>query len=734
MELLNTSEQNSWLLVGFFFHDRGSLAQKSLAAMLKEILRQILHQFRRLWHVVRPLYVQLTESQHTNSPSWDTEMLQKALHDVTQQRLTDAHVCVFLDALDEHSGDNEQLASLLFKLTKNTRESKMKLKICVASRSWTIFANHFGTCPGFAIHEYTRDDIRLYTTDRLRQASTGPARENDERRPSGKAEILAEQVTDRARGVFIWVGLVVGELAKGIRDGTPLVELEDQLSKMPQELKDLYTNTLKRIEPEYRDETHIMLQIALCSFRPLSLGLFLKCTFYSRQNKELRDCSTEHEILRYLTSRSRGLLEAVTGDSFLDEDESTEDHSSGKLRNVDSTPPSISDINATSTSSASSVMSRDSGLIEKVYLVQFIHQTVKEFVRDYGHDLQLQSLTLTKASGHLQLLRYHTRPHRGWSSAERHVFAHAKVIEDELPQETEMMISALNGFDACKYIRLTPGLPNSWEPSVPDRIPEVRTLPLLRLAVAANLVTFVRQAIEFYPNTSPHRSALNNSAPLHIAACGPKIVEGRDERLPMIKLLLDLGLSVDSTIRDSGLLSPRPTHFRNTMLNLTPLALILSSQHTIGNELRFLIAEELLKHGANPDHMFFSYDHDLTKTSCLLKGILCESPDMIKLLLQYGGNLFTSKYIFSPALDVFYTTEVPACLPPAAVALFRRDLEVRKVVRNHLESLDRTGYAELREETPEDPPFLARKWTVDPIKMCVVGGLLGVICTGFGGV
>jgi len=639
MELLNTSEQNSWLLVGFFFHDRGSLAQKSLAAMLKEILRQILHQFRRLWHVVRPLYVQLTESQHTKSSSWDTEMLQKALHDVTQQRLTDAHVCVFLDALDEHSGDNEQLTSLLFKLTKNTRESKMKLKICVASRSWTIFANHFGTCPGFAIHEYTRDYIRLYTTDRLRQASTGPARENDERRPSGKAEILAEQVTDRARGVFIWVRLVVGDLAKGIRDGTPLVELEDQLSKMPQELKDLYTNTLKRIEPEYRDETHIMLQIALCSFRPLSLGLFLKCTFYSRQNKELRDCGTEHEMLRYLTSRSGGLLEAVTGDSFLDEDESTEDHSSGKLRNVDSTPPSISDINATSTSSASSVMSRDSGLIEKVYLVQFIHQTVKEFVRDYGHDLQLQSLALTKASGHLQLLRYHTRPHRGWSSAERHVFAHAKVIEDELPQETEMMISALNGFDACKYLRLTLGLPNSWEPSVPDRIPEVRTLPLLRLAVAANLVTFVRQAIEFYPDTSQYLSALKHySGLLHIAACGPKIVEGRDERLPMIKLLLDLGCPVDSTIGGLFFLTPGPDDLRDSMLNLTPLALILARQHIIGKELRFLIAEELLKHGADPNYPYSLNDYDRTEISCLPACIRFESPEMIKLFLQYGGN------------------------------------------------------------------------------------------------
>lgn len=76
MELLDASDPPSWLLVGFFFHDRGSLAQKSFTAMLKEILRQILHHFIQIWPVVKPIYGQASVDQRSKIPVWDAEMLQ----------------------------------------------------------------------------------------------------------------------------------------------------------------------------------------------------------------------------------------------------------------------------------------------------------------------------------------------------------------------------------------------------------------------------------------------------------------------------------------------------------------------------------------------------------------------------------------------------------------------------------------------------------------------------------
>ena len=57
-------------------------------------------------------------------------------------------------------------------------------------------------------------------------------------------------IAERALGVFIWVRLVVDIVAKGVRDGTPYDVLEERVNLMPQELKDLYADTLRRIEAD----------------------------------------------------------------------------------------------------------------------------------------------------------------------------------------------------------------------------------------------------------------------------------------------------------------------------------------------------------------------------------------------------------------------------------------------------------------------------------------------------
>lgn len=616
----------------------------------------------------------------------------------------ETRVCIFLDALDEHAGDNEKLATLLFRLSTRTQGSQTKLKICVASRSWTVFENHFGSCPGFAIHDHTRDNIRLYTTDKLSQASRGPTEGTDQGRNSAKAEKLAEQVTDRARGVFIWVRLVVKELAKGIRDGTPLVELEDQLSKMPQELKELYINTLRRIEPEYQDEMHIMLQIALCSFSPLPLKAFLQCTFYSKRNEELEDCGTKEEMLRRLTSRSGGLLEAVV---VYDRYE----------------PRGNSIFTAASERSDNSSLS---GTAEFIMIVQFIHQTVKEFVRDYGDDLQLQSKASSKGSGHLQLLRYGARPNHNWENGiwdkiQDDIFEHAKYIEDELPQEASMMVLTLDRFDVSYHISYTerdPELRRRKTTLDPDDLPGMLggKLALVRLAIAANLATYVRQTIGSYSGIPKDWAAIKLSGLLHIAVCGPKTVTGKKDRLAMIRLLLELGIPADSTITDRTILL-RPQSSRrpaSSDLAWTPLALILSREFILEPDMRIPMAEELLKHGADPDPFIWGSDGTTPITYGLQACIRFDSAEMTRLLLRYGAMRFGS-------------TKLPA----AAIALFRRYPGLRTAVQERLELSEATDYVDVH-ETGSDPS-LERKWRVSCTELCVTSGMLGVISTGFGG-
>ena len=113
MNRLKASDDHQWVLIGFFFHDRGSTEQKSLSAMLQEMLYQIVYKLRDLAPIVQPFYETLALSQRTVSPVWDVEALQSALSAIMEQRNVAARLCFFLDALDEHAGDNSQLASFL---------------------------------------------------------------------------------------------------------------------------------------------------------------------------------------------------------------------------------------------------------------------------------------------------------------------------------------------------------------------------------------------------------------------------------------------------------------------------------------------------------------------------------------------------------------------------------------------------------------------------------------------
>ena len=350
----------TWTVAAYFFHDRGSEMQKTLNGMLQEILGSILRQTPALLTFVMPFFLNLGQAQRNRKPKWDFESLQSALISIIVQRKVPVRILFLLDALDEHSGDNEQLASLLEKLVKEADNDYVGLKMCLASRSWTIFEEHFGNCPGFAIHEHTKSDILTYVISRLRPGSSILKSTAEE----GSLNTVIELVTDKALGVFIWVRLVVDLLVKGVRDGTPIAELEIQARAMPQELRDLYAHTLRRIEPEYTTEAYIMLQIALCSLAPLPLKSFMGCLGYNyyfllhgfpNQNQERNVEESLSSQVRRLASRSGGLLEAV------------------------SIPiPSGAEGN------------------EPDRIVQFIHQTVKEYVQLLQHDLGL-SKVLPKA-------------------------------------------------------------------------------------------------------------------------------------------------------------------------------------------------------------------------------------------------------------------------------------------------------------------------------------------------
>ncbi|KAI9692088.1 MAG: hypothetical protein M1820_009523 [Bogoriella megaspora] len=361
--------QNDWIVAGFFFHDRGSIAQKSLSSMLREVLFEIL---RRRCHLIRPLLklhpsvVRISGSGDEKSIiiNWTQQVIERALSSLTS--LKQLNLCLFVDALDEHEGNHRTLLAAVNKLQELCDHRQFCLRLCLSSRPEDVFQQVFQTCPGFVIHEWTKQDILKYTLKRLADIEMDAAiRFHD----------LVEEISQKACGVFLWVKLVVDELLEGWENGDNIGELISTLSFMPPELEGLYERTLRRsvrsgieVGRKYKRDAFIMFQIALCTETPLGLDVFLSITNHCSSGASQDDNSTFNQKRRRLHSRCFGLLEVVPAIG----------HDIGR-----------SDI-------------------EDVNEVQFIHQTAKSFfITKKGFDILLADLDdIPDGNGHTYILQH----------------------------------------------------------------------------------------------------------------------------------------------------------------------------------------------------------------------------------------------------------------------------------------------------------------------------------------
>ena len=636
-KLLASDDTERWSLAAFFFHDRGSEKQKTLNGMLQELLRSILQQTPTLSLYVQTSYLELVRSQRTRCPRWDFSTLQSTLVSLIEQRHVKIRILLLLDALDEHQGDNDDLASLLKLLVDKSDNERVKLKMCLASRSWTVFEKHFGNCPGFSIHDHTREDIMTYIRARLDPCG------RHEMHQSNHEDItpLANLVARRASGVFIWVRLVVDMLAKGIQDGTPHRTLEEKVNKIPQELRDLYADTLRRIEPEYSSEAFIMLQTTLCSFEPLPLKVLM---FISDMNTHLcgsdkndmfpnhypgdpAQRSTSSQKSR-LASRSGGLLEVVQRDQSESESESD-------------------------------------GLV-----VQFIHQTVKEYVQSASKNLGLAQISsnIHQDNGYNFLLRTCAHCHREWvSCVKKDVFDYARCAtkkckedygahESECSRLVSMIVRDVDNameshssgpIDLRWFLAKQEGI---FFTDLLDRIKAHGTdwkSQLPRLAVAMN---FPEYLVVRHHGMSPSAWVLPHQDLLHLAVAVPGLNTGiRDaDHEYMIRVLVGIGYNINHFL--SGMFkyidqAPSLGEVSNVGVPVSPLGQRLIDRAG-PEDVRLSIVKTLLDLGANADMPMWVIPDGLSGSrysSHLEYCVLHESAAFVRLLLQHGADPTTGE-------------------------------------------------------------------------------------------
>lgn len=172
--------------------------------------------------------------------------------------------CFFIDGLDEYEGKPDDIIHLIELL-----RASPYIKMCISSRPWNEFEKVFGQDESkkLYIQDLTRKDIELYVRDTLEK---DPSYQELLEEDDGSLDLVRE-IVDAARGVFLWVFLVVRSLLEGLTNADRIVDLQRRLQLLPTDLNKYFESILFTVDVFYRSQTAHMFQVTLMAHETLPL-------------------------------------------------------------------------------------------------------------------------------------------------------------------------------------------------------------------------------------------------------------------------------------------------------------------------------------------------------------------------------------------------------------------------------------------------------------------------------
>jgi hypothetical protein len=244
-----------------YFWYAGAVEQKSMPGLLQSLAYQLLQQRPDLIDKVVPADRWESASYpEFHMRQWEESELIGVLDSITKRAQAVDKILLFIDGLDEYDGPDQQREELLSLLQRLTRSPHVKA--CIASRPWNIFLEAFRECPGLCLEDLTKSDISDYVHEKLGE---DPLFKKQQQRNPYLLEKISSVIITKARGVFLWVHLVVRELLRILRDGGRSSHLFQELERIPPDLDDYFLRMIETIEKPYRKDAAMILQAALCN-------------------------------------------------------------------------------------------------------------------------------------------------------------------------------------------------------------------------------------------------------------------------------------------------------------------------------------------------------------------------------------------------------------------------------------------------------------------------------------
>jgi ankyrin repeat protein len=337
------------IVASFFFNARGQALEQSVEGLYRTMLHQLLSKEKYLFKVIEQQY------DYAKIRTWTTETLRGLLYDVVLS-LRDKRILFLIDALDE--GDEKDVRNMIDFARNLARSAHLKhisLGICLASRHYPSII--VPGCEEVVVEDQTShaEDIESYIDGTL---YLGNELDRSE---------FVDTIREKARGVFLWVVLVVSILNAENDHGAAREQLLQTLQTTPTDLNELLRNILRAGSMDER-LVPTLLWVLFNVRDKLRLAELYFGIRLSTDQIALDNCSSRRggigPVRRYIVSASKGLVEIVEA---YDDDDSDYDDRDDDAR----------------------------------YTVQFIHESVREHLLAGAlADLRPELLPNIEASSH----------------------------------------------------------------------------------------------------------------------------------------------------------------------------------------------------------------------------------------------------------------------------------------------------------------------------------------------
>jgi len=145
------------------------------------------------------------------------------------------------------------------------------VKICASSRPWTAFEKAFpDSRKKLLVHKHTLPDMQVYARGMLEENVDFQTLAAEDSRCLS----LVSEIADRAKGVWLWVFLVVKDLARDVEGSEDYDILRRRLDSVPDGLSAYFEKIMFRIDHLYKQETAQIFLLIIESVQPPLLFAF----------------------------------------------------------------------------------------------------------------------------------------------------------------------------------------------------------------------------------------------------------------------------------------------------------------------------------------------------------------------------------------------------------------------------------------------------------------------------